>query len=225
MQLAVNRRWSQGLQLNVNYTLSKAMTDASSDRSDFVQDINNKGAERALASYDRTHIFGANYVWALPFANNPADKMRYNLIGGWEISGNTQLASGTPLTIAMTANTSNSYGNVSRRPDLVGDPNGPGTIAQWFNTAAFALPAPNTFGNAPRSVVRGPWRHWTDLALFKNFVVNDQVRMQFRLEAFNVLNETNFTTVQTNISSPALFGRITAAGDPRMIQMGLKVIF
>jgi hypothetical protein len=209
LQVAANRRWSKGLQLNVNYTLSKAVSDSSSDRGDLVQDVNNKGAERAVTSYDRKHIFGANYVWALPFANDPANKLRYNLIGGWEISGSTQLASGTPLTITTATNTMNSFGNITRRPDLVGDANGPKTIEQWFNTGAFAAPAPNTFGNAPRSVVRGPWRHWTDLALFKNFAVNNQVRMQFRLEAFNVLNETNFTGVGTAFSTPATFGRLT----------------
>jgi hypothetical protein len=148
----------------------------------------------------------------------------YNLLGGWQISGATQLASGVPLTITMTANTSNSFGGVTRRPDLVGDPEGPGTVEQWFDTAAFANPAPNTFGNAPRSVVRGPWRHMTDLGVFKNFVATDRVGVQFRLEVFNLFNETNFTTVGTVLGTPT-FGRLTAAGDPRMIQLGFKVSF
>lgn len=224
LQVAVQRRWQQGLQINVNYTLSKAESDSSSDRSDLVQDINNLDAERAVTNYDRTHIFGANYVYALPFFNDRSDRVKYNLLGGWEISGATQLASGTPLTITTSANTSNSFGNVTRRPDLIGDPEGPKTVEQWFNTAAFANAAPNTFGNAPRSVVRGPWRHWTDLALFKNFVVTARVRMQFRLEAFNVFNETNFTGVGTVLGTPT-FGRLTSAGDPRMIQMGVKLTF
>jgi hypothetical protein len=225
LQVAVQRRFQAGLQLNVNYTLSKAVSDSSSDRSDLVQDINNKEAERAVTNYDRTHIFGANYVWALPFFNNTSNKLMYNLIGGWEISGATQFASGVPLTITTATNTSNSYGNVTRRPDLIGDAEGPKTVAQWFNTGAFANPAPNTFGNAPRSVVRGPWRHMTDLGVFKNFRANDRVRMQFRFEIFNVFNETNFTTVGTVLSTPAQFGRLLAAGDPRMIQLGLKLTF
>jgi hypothetical protein len=224
LQTAVSRRFQGGFQLNVNYTLSKATSDSSSDRSDLVQDINNKEAERALTNYDRTHIFGANYVWALPFYNDPSNKLKYNLLGGWEISGATQLASGTPLTITMSTNTANTFGNVTRRPDLVGDAEGQKTVGQWFNTSAFARPAANTFGNAPRSVVRGPWRHMTDLALFKNFVATDQVRMQFRLEVFNVFNEVNFTGVGTVLENPT-FGRLTSAGDPRMIQLGFKLTF
>ncbi len=224
LQMALSRRFQAGLQLNVNYTLSKAESDSSSDRSDLAQDINNLAAERAVTNYDRTHIFGANYVWALPFFNDSSNKLMYNLLGGWEISGATQLASGVPLTITTTTNTSNSFGNVQRRPDLIGDPEGPKTINQWFNTAAFANSAPNTFGNSPRSVVRGPWRHMTDLGLFKNFSVNDRLRMQFRLEAFNIFNETNFTSVGTVLGN-ATFGRLTAAGDPRMIQLGFKLTF
>ena len=80
----------------------------------------------------------------------------YNLVGGWQITGFTRYETGVPLTMSTATNTSNSFGNVSRRPDLIGDPEGPKTIAQWFNTAAFAQPAANTFGSAPRSVVRGP---------------------------------------------------------------------
>ena len=63
-QTSVSRRFKNGWQLNVAYTLSKAVTDSPSDRSDFVQDINNKEAERAVASYDRTHILGVNWIWS-----------------------------------------------------------------------------------------------------------------------------------------------------------------
>lgn len=224
LQASLMRRWSKGLQLTVNYTLSKAVTDSSSDRSDFVQDINNKSAERAVASYDRTHIFSMQYVYELPFFNDPSNKLLYNTVGGWQISGTTRYASGLPLTMAQAANTSNSFGNVSRRPDLIGDPNGPKTIEQWFNTAAFANPAANTFGNSPRSVVRGPHQHLTDIGLFKNFAVHQRIGLQFRWEIFNAFNETNFSAVGTTFPS-ATFGRVTSAAEPRLMQFGLKLTF
>ena len=145
--------------------------------------------------------------------------------GGWQLTGFVRYESGLPLTITTATNTSNSFGNVSRRPDLVGDAEGPKTVDQWFNTAAFAAPAPNTFGSAPRSVVRGPYRHLTDVGIFKNFVITSQVRAQFRFEAFNVFNETNFTGVGTAFSTPATFGRITTAAEPRQVQIGMKVTF
>ena len=224
LQVAVRRRFSQGLQLNINYTLSRAESDSSNDRTDLAQDITNLAAERALTNYDRTHIFGANYVWELPFFNDRSNKLMYNALGGWQISGSTQLASGVPLTITTTSTASNSFGSVTRRPNLIGEPEGARTANEWFNTGAFANPAANTFGNSPRSVVRGPRRHATDLGLFKNFAVSDRVGLQYRLEAFNVFNETNFTTVGTVLGNTT-FGRVTAAGDPRMIQMGFKVTF
>lgn len=225
LQASLSRRFTDGLQLNVNYTLSRVTADSPSDRSDLAQDKNNLDAERAVASYDRTHIFGVNWVWELPFLRDPANRLLYNLAGGWQLTGFTRYESGVPLTITTATNTSNSFGNVTRRPDLVGEPEGPKTIGQWFNTSAFAVPAANQFGNAPRSVVRGPYRHVTDLGLFKNFVFTNRVRGQFRLEAFNAFNETNFTGVGTVFSTPASFGRLLSAADPRLVQMAFRVTF
>ena len=225
LQVSLARRMRNGIQFNLAYTLSKVETDSPSDRSDVAQDLNNLDAERAVASYDRTHILGVNWVWELPFLRDSSNRLLYNVAGGWQLSGFTRYESGLPLTITTATNTSNSFGNVTRRPDLVGDPEGPKTVAQWFNTAAFAAPAANTFGNAPRSVVRGPYRHVTDVGLFKNFVITDRVRAQFRLEAFNVFNETNFTGVGTALSTPASFGRLLSAADPRLVQMGFRVTF
>ena len=226
LQTSLSRRFRDGLQVNVNYTLSKAVADSSSDRNvaDRPQDIRNLDAERAVTAYDRTHLFGVNYVYELPFYRDPGNRLMYNLLGGWQITGFTRYESGVPLTITQSANTMNSFGLISRRPDLVGDPEGPRTVGQWFNTAAFQLPAANTFGNAPRSVVRAPYRHISDIGLFKNFVVTDRVRMQARIEAFNVFNETNFTAVGTVLGTPT-FGRLTTAAEPRLVQLGLKVTF
>ncbi len=206
LQTSLSRRFRNGVQFNVNYTLSKVETDSPDDRSTLAQNINNLDAERAVASYDRTHIFGLNWIWELPFFNDPGNRFMYNVVGGWQLTGFTRYESGVPLTITTATNSMNSFGNISRRPDLIGDPEGPKEIAQWFNTAAFAQPAANQFGNAPRSVVRGPYRHITDFGLFKNFVITQGVRAQFRLEAFNVFNETNFTGIGTAISTPAQFG-------------------
>jgi hypothetical protein len=225
LQTSLSRRFKNGWQFNVNYTLAKVETDSPDDRSTLPQDINNLEAERAVASYDRTHVFGLNWIWELPFFTNTDNRLLYNVLGGWQVTGFTRYESGVPLTISTATNTSNSFGNVSRRPDLVGDPEGPKTIEQWFNTAAFATPAANTFGNAPRSVVRGPYRHLTDFGLFKNFIITEGVRAQFRIEAFNLFNETNFTTIGTAISTPAQFGRILSAADPRQVQMAFKVTF
>jgi hypothetical protein len=225
LQISVVRRFLNGLQIGGNYTLSRAEGDASSDRNagDLAQDPRNLEAEWALMDYDRTHIFGLHYVWELPFLRN-ANRLLYNVLGGWEISGSTRIASGVPLTITQSANTANSFGGGAMRPDLVGDPEGPKTIAEWFSRAAFAQPAANTFGNAPRGVVRGPGSNVTDLGVFKNFKAGDAITLQYRLEMFNVFNHANYTAVGTVLGTPT-FGQITTAAEPRIIQMGIKIWF
>jgi len=223
LQVSLTRRLTAGLQINGNYTLSRAVSDASADRGTTQQDIRNLAAERAVTNYDRTHIFGVHYVWEVPFARD-AHGLRYNTIGGWEISGSTRYATGLPLTIITATNSANSFGGGSLRPDLVGDPEGPHTVSQWFNTAAFAQPAPNQFGNAPNGVVRGPGVHLTDLGIFKNFKVSRQIQAQYRLELFNAFNQTQLSGVGTTLGNPT-FGTVTSANEPRLIQMGFKVTF
>ena len=129
-----------------------------------------------------------------------------------------------PLTVTTTTNSANSFGGGTLRPDLVGDPEGPHTVSQWFSTAAFAQPAPNQFGNSPNGVLRGPGVHLTDLGIFKNFKFSGQVRAQFRLELFNAFNQIQLSGVGTTLGTPT-FGTVTSAAEPRLIQMGVKLTF
>lgn len=223
LQVSLSRRLQAGVQVNANYTLSKAVSDASADRGATQQDIRNLAAERAVTNYDRTHIFGIHYVWDLPLFRD-ASGLRYNVLGGWEITGSTRYATGLPLTITTATNSANSFGGGSLRPDLVGDPVGPQTVNDWFNKAAFLQPASNQFGSAPNGVVRGPGVHLTDLGIFKNFTISSRFQAQYRLEMFNAFNHTQFTTVGTVLGNPT-FGTITAAAEPRLIQMGFKLTF
>ena len=223
LQMSLSRPLRAGLQVNANYTLSRAVSDASADRGTTQQDIRNLAAERAVTNYDRTHIFGVHYVWELPFYRDQSG-LRYNVLGGWQISGSTRYATGLPITITTTTNSANSFGGGTLRPNLVGDAVGSQTVSQWFNTAAFVQPAANQFGNSPNGVVRGPGVHLTDLGIFKNFKINGQVQAQYRLEMFNAFNQTQFATVGTTLGTPT-FGTITAAAEPRLIQMGIKLTF
>ena len=223
MQVSLVRRFAGGFQINTNYTLSKVVSDASADRGATQQDIRNLAAERAVTNYDRTHILGVHYVWELPFERG-ATGLRYNVLGGWEISGSTRYATGVPLTIITATNSANSFGGGSLRPDLIGDPIGPQTVNQWFNSAAFAQPAVNQFGTSPNGVLRGPGTHLTDLGIFKNFKVTEQVRLQYRLEMFNAFNQTQFAGVGTTLGTPT-FGTVTSAGEPRLIEMAIKLTF
>jgi len=111
--------------------------------------------------------------------------------------------------------------------DIVGDPSRPSgaDVTQWFNPAAFVQAAPGTFGTLGRNSQRGPGYASVDLALFRNIPISGRFRIQFRAEAFNALNHTNFNNPNATVTAGANFGRILSAYDPRVIQFGLKLQF
>ena len=151
--------------------------------------------------------------------------MKNAVIGGWQVNGIYTWQRGFPITIqaADLGGLNDTFG--TNRADLVGDPNtGDRTVNRWFNTAAFAQPAPGALGDLGRNTERGPGVNNLDLALFKNFSLTGTVRLQFRLESFNALNHTQFANVSTNLAS-ANFGVVTSARPARINQLGLKVIF
>jgi hypothetical protein len=138
-------------------------------------------------------------------------------------------------------------GTVCQRPNLVANPNldrDKQSIAEYFNTSAFVLQTPGTFGNAARNVVRGPGINNLDFSVFKNFFLphffghsgEEGPRLQFRGEFFNVLNHTQFSSIDTTFvpvadvlgasASPSSgFGSVTGAYGPREIQLALKLVF
>jgi hypothetical protein len=108
---------------------------------------------------------------------------------------------------------------------VTGNPNaGPKTATQWFNTAAFSLPAAFTFGNAPRNVVIGPKFVNLDASLQKEWAIRESKNLQFRVDAFNLLNHPNFN-LPGRIFGASNFGVISSALDPREMQFALKFEF
>jgi hypothetical protein len=220
LQVSFKREMSKGLLFEVAYTFSRTITDASG----FAQGPQNSydlRAERGLASFDRAHMLILNYVYDLPFFRNRGGFIGQTL-GGWELSGVTQFQTGTPLTIGLTG------GNLglATRPDVVagqkGD--GPQTISQWFNTAAFAYPAYGYFGNAGNNIVRGPGVQQWDLSLFKTFRIGEHVNFNLRGEAFNAFNHTNFLGVSTALGNGD-FGQVVSAHEARVMQVSAKIEF
>jgi hypothetical protein len=124
---------------------------------------------------------------------------------------------------------SNVDGITTDRPDLVGNPVLPGgrsraaQIRQFFNTAAFAR-AVGLDGTAGRNIVRGPAAVNWNISAFKDFQIQENHRIQFRTDFFNLLNEVNLATPNGTLTSPS-FGQVTAAADGRVLQFGLKYRF
>jgi hypothetical protein len=224
--------------LNIAYTLSRSKTTATNDRDtiDFPQNPLDLEAEYALSRTDRTHVFTANYVYELPFFKNAGGLARFAL-GGWQVSGITQLWSGPPISRVVNGTTNGGRRGV--RVNQVGDPFGnlpadfPGGI-YWFNPAAFAPPADGQYGTTGRSIFRLPGVNQWDITLSKNFYPSTKTRLQFRADLINAFNHTQWdpTLIQNTCTvavtatdcaaSTGNFGRITGTRAPREIQLGLR---
>jgi hypothetical protein len=97
-------------------------------------------------------------------------------------------------------------------------------VAEWFNTNAFAAPAPGFFGNASTGSITGPGAIVFDMALYKDFKIGERQKFEFRSEFFNIFNHTNFSGVSTSFGS-GNFGQVTSARDPRIIELALRYEF
>jgi len=239
--LRVRKRLRHGLSVGGTYTYSKSIDDASNFFSSagdpsFPQNSYNVAAERGRSNFDVRHRLSVSYSYALPFGKGRQyltnDGWLSTVVSGWETYGIVTVQSGRPFTVALLPEIDNSgtgrsilgFG-ANDRPNLVGNPelSNP-TTGQWFNTAAFAFPAPGTFGNAGRNILDGPGYQTVNLSLMKNTALSERVNLQFRAEAFNLFNHPNFNLPDNFLGSPT-FGRITSARDPRHIQFGLKLLF
>jgi hypothetical protein len=247
----VRRRWRQGLSVQSSYTFSKS--EDTTQASTFFSDGTN-GTTSALPEiipdYNRgPSDFDVRHNWVLNFtAALPGQRMTGAagaILGGWNVSGIWTMRSGNPLTVFVNTNRSRSQWNPSRGPGIGQDrPDyapgyGPdnavlGKPDQWFNPAAFALQPAGTFGNTGRGDFTGPDLRTLDMALSKTTEwARMGGRVEFRVEAFNLLNRANFGVPELRAFSGtegqpvlATFGRITTTvTSARQVQLGVRVIF
>jgi hypothetical protein len=232
LQVSLNRRSDGNHAWGLAYTLSRARGDADSEDStssgSLAQDPRDPEAEWGPQDFSRRHVLAVNYQWLVPFYKEGRGLMG-GLLGGWQFNGITKYNSGRRLNITAGTNTAIFGDQVTIRANLVegqdpnAEPPGGRTEQQWLNVAAFARPATNTLGTLARNAVEGPSFSSTDLSLVKNVRVA-MVRIQFRAEAFNVFNQKNYRTVETNITN-ANFGRVTEYEAQRIMQFGAKLSF
>jgi hypothetical protein len=251
----VRRRWAAGFMLQSSYTWSKSedTTQASTFFSDatngttsafpeFIPDYN-----RGLSDFHAGHNWVLNFSYDLPFARSMSGAAGA-ILRDWRVSGIVNMRSGNPLTVFVQNNRSRSLWQPSLGPGIgrdrpsyaagfdgenavTGDP------SQWFNPAAFALPAAGTFGNTGRGDFVGPDLKTVDLSLVKNIPwarLGSGGRVEARLEAFNIFNRANFGPPQLiafagaadNEQPLASFGRVRqTVTSARQIQLGVRVRF
>ena len=234
LQMRLDKRFSQGLSILAGYTYSKAITDTQgAETGAFVpdlQDNNNRRANRGLTASDTRHRFTMSALYELPFGNKGrylADSNRVvkAIVSGWQLAGIATFQTGQPLTATLPFDNSN-VGEGAKLPNLIGNPNnGPKTVDEFFNTAAFAAPPQFTFGNEGIDVITGPGIKDVDLSLVKNTPIGDRMNLQFRCEAFNAGNHPIFAQPNSTFGTPQ-FGQITGTRlDNREVQFALKLSF
>jgi hypothetical protein len=233
LQAALDKRLARGLTVIMAYTFSKALNDFNSVlyNSGAGQDPNNRAAEWAPASYDNTHVFKTSWLWRIP-SGRLSRGWKGFFFGRWELNGILTMYTGDALAFSLSQD--RALRSHSNRPDRIKDPRLPSDrtraerINEWFDRTAFVPNQTGQFGNAPRaeSQLRGPGNESLTLGMHKKFRgVFESHALQFRAEFFNALNRPNFGNPGTNPDSPGSYGRITGAGDGRIIQFALKYIF
>lgn len=233
-QLRVLRRMRRGLNWSVLYTFGKSIDNASSvggAGNVVVQDDKNLAAERGLSSFDVRHNVQFNGMLTSPFGPNGIWMKQRNawttVLRDWNVSASINVNSGRPLTARVLGSVADAAGSGavgSARADATGEAIGAGT--GYFNTAAFAVPPANRYGNAGRNTIPGPGTFAMNASFGRSFQIgeNTRHRLEGRLEANNVLNHVNITSYGTVVNS-ATYGLATAAGQMRSIQLTVRFRF
>jgi hypothetical protein len=200
------------------------------------QDFYNMGADFGLSNYHQPYNNTTSFVWTLPFGEN-GSRLMQALIGGWTLSGINSVYAGEPVTLTYSPGATAVVSGIAQdfrgannyRANVTCDPltpSGERTIGTWLNRSCVSLPTDisQPFGNATRNSVRGPMFWGFDVAASKRFALGGPAEFEFRLEAFNLLNRTNFRAPNGNRSAAA-FGTITQTYDPRQLQLGFKLLW
>jgi hypothetical protein len=217
LQASVQRRFARGFSFGASYTLSRATTTVSDDAT-FTNNGNPEAFDSGLATFDRTHYLVINYIWNLPAGGKLLGNgaLAKGLLDNWTLSGISWMTSGTPAELALTISgqdagnrllgtyTAGNAAGQQPRFYVNGDPQ---SDPNAINTAAFVVPGINDRGPYPRFNLRNPGFQNHDLSLFKNFPIGSSSKryVQFRFEAFNVFNSTQFSGVNrtTNVTNAA----------------------
>jgi hypothetical protein len=248
LELDLNRRFANGLQLRGVYTFSKSLDDGTawnssvaSNAPGFVMFPLNPKWDWGPSTTDVRHLATINGTYELPIGRGKpffggVTGWRDKVATGWSLSAIETVQSGLPFTPQLGFNpTNNGDSRNPIRPSWNGAYSGPVVLGGpnlYFNPAAFEVPPNGTYGNVGRDVLTGPGLVSLDISALKNTNVTESVRLQFRAEFFNALNHTNFSTPNpvvftsaSTIPSPTA-GVITATSTTsRQIQFGLKLIF
>ena len=235
-------RYFGNLSGSVAYTYSHAIDDGSNGYSTENPNGYNPHMSRASADFDERHVLAVSAIYDVPalFHNG----LRHTLLDGWQVSDLTVFQTGTPFSIINTsyfdnAGTGNTITTITSYPDIVGPIHGRVAIRhpagvpgpRLYNSDAYAAPRGLTYGDAGRNILRLPTRTNFDMGLFKKFAIREDLHFEFRAEAFNVFNHTQWSAVNNSACygaaqcSSSNFLTATSAHNPRILQLAGKFVF
>ena len=228
LQISVERK-AADVTFLVAYTYGKSI-DNSSGFGEWVN-FTNYRLSRSLSAFDVTHNLVASYSWALPFDHLFSGAPR-RLTQGWNLMGISRFASGFPVLIRQGEDRSLVGSSNTDVPDIAGpvmiqDPRNPGPDGrenQYFSPESFTSGPLGTFGNANRRFFHGPGIINSDIALHKVTRITETTALEIRAEFFNIFNHANFNSPNGNFSS-SRFGTVSSARDPRIGQLGIKLVW
>ena len=235
LNVRLRKRMSRGFSAGLSYTFSKSLDDASTIGGGNVvvaQDDRNLAAEWGVSSFDQRHRLSADYSIQLPFGPNRRwlnrESWLAHAFGGWMWNGSVSYSSGTPYTARILGNSSDvsrgTYGTL--RADYNGQPitiDNP-SILQFFNTAAFSVPLPGTFGNAGRNTITGPSSTNVNMTVMKSFSLGGTRTMSVQVQGNNVFNMAQWGSIDTVVNSPT-FGRVVSMRSMRTVQLVARLGF
>jgi outer membrane receptor protein involved in Fe transport len=240
LQLAVIRRLTQGLQVNVGYTWSRAFgicCDTLSDNPPMVQALDYFSLNEARLPQDRPHNFQTSFVAELPFGHGKpfmnTGGLPGKVLGGWQVNGLLSLYSGSPFTVTSSGTSLDLPGSTQVADQVIQDVEILGFRAgqSWFDTSAFRAVTERRFGTARINSMRGPGFVNFDLSLFRDFGLGSDRALQVRMEIFNLTNTPHFANPQASVNA-SNFGVISSTAnsgregiDERLFRVGVRLKF
>ncbi len=234
LQLSAEKRMHNGLYFLAAYTYSRSLDDgaggnsSSGDPRNNIQDPRNVSANYGLSNFNFKQRLTDSMIYQLPVGRGKrflgsANAVTDAALGGWELTSILTLQSGPPFTVFQATSTANT--GTFQRPNRVCDGNlsrSQQSIHDWFDLSCFTNPPIYTFGNAGRNILIGPGLETWDLGLDKNFQFVGRLGMQFRAEAFNVLNHANFGIPNNSIGAPNAGTVTSVITNAREIQLAAR---
>ena len=242
MILKAQKRMSSGMTLLSTVTWSRNRDESGGGVGNTLnggakgpQNPYNLASEYSFSNIDTPFRWSSSISYALPFGTGKAflnkGAMLNYVVGGWSINTVSVFQTGFPLQISQATNFNSGFGYASQRPNATGvSPVTSGSLTDrlnnYINPAAFSTAPQFTFGNISRTLdMRGPGQVNWDMSLFKDFMIKEKVKAQFRCEALNATNTPLFYGPNTTFGSSS-FGKITSqANFARQMQLALRFSF